>query len=393
MREPNPRSPPAPSWKRRAFSIVLAVVAIGFVAWIVPIRDRCEDPLSPATTRVAVTRVRANDTCVLHVRSGDVVISAGDCAALRCEAGLASTLSHARLGWVASLLAAYVAATLVWAMRWRLLLALGGIRGTVFDVWRVVTEAQAAGILLPGGVGGDALRIASVVRWGAPTSIVVASVLLDRALGLVTLAVVALLAIVLGSGGGVGAADGAGSPMGHAHTAQLTIGFLAAIPVGFVVVLAALRTRRVASLALVSRGRIGAAARPVLEYLAHPDAAGAILRGAGVSMLSTASQFLVLRGLVHALGGAPVDERWIIVGIAMAMIVTAMPLLPGGWGTADATYVFFFGLAGLTPAVALGVCLLYRAFWYVLAAIGAGLQLVWGARGGPSAPPARGDNR
>lgn len=349
-----------PSWKRRVFSIVLAVVAVTFVAWIVPIRDRCEDPLAPSTTRVAVSRT--GGTCVLHIKSGDVVISAESCASLRCEAGLASTLSHARLGWVSGLLAVYILATLVWAVRWRLLLTLGGIRGSVAQVWRVVTEAQAAGVLLPGGVGGDALRIASVVRWGAKASIVVASVLLDRALGLVTLAVVALAAIVAGAGGGA---------MEHARAAELTIGLLAAIPVGFVVGLVALRSRRVASLPFLRRGRIGAMTQPVLEYLAHPHAVRAITRGAAASMVITASQFLVLRGLVHALGGAPVDERWIVVGVAMAMIVTAIPLLPGGWGTADATYVYFFGLAGLSPATALGVCLLYRAFWYVLGALGA----------------------
>jgi uncharacterized membrane protein YbhN (UPF0104 family) len=53
----------------------------------------------------------------------------------------------------------------------------------------------------------------------------------------------------------------------------------------------------------------------------------------------------------------------------------ALPALPGGWGTADAAYVFFFGLAGLRPGLALAVCLLYRLFWYISAAVGAVLQL------------------
>ena len=44
----------------------------------------------------------------------------------------------------------------------------------------------------------------------------------------------------------------------------------------------------------------------------------------------------------------------------MAFVVSALPGLPGAWGTADATYVLFFGLAGLPAGIALAVCLSYR---------------------------------
>jgi uncharacterized membrane protein YbhN (UPF0104 family) len=59
----------------------------------------------------------------------------------------------------------------------------------------------------------------------------------------------------------------------------------------------------------------------------------------------------------------------------MAFMIAAVPALPGGWGTADAAYVFFFGLAGLKPGLALAVCLMYRLLWYITAAVGAVLQL------------------
>ena len=61
----------------------------------------------------------------------------------------------------------------------------------------------------------------------------------------------------------------------------------------------------------------------------------------------------------------------------MAFLVAALPTLPGAWGTADAMYVYFFKYAGVSPAVALAVCLLFRLFWYVLGVTGALLQIVW----------------
>jgi uncharacterized membrane protein YbhN (UPF0104 family) len=65
----------------------------------------------------------------------------------------------------------------------------------------------------------------------------------------------------------------------------------------------------------------------------------------------------------------------VFIGAAMAFMVGAIPALPGGWGTSDAAFVFFFAFAGIPPVVALGSCLLYRAFWYLSGLIGAVLRL------------------
>jgi uncharacterized protein (TIRG00374 family) len=65
----------------------------------------------------------------------------------------------------------------------------------------------------------------------------------------------------------------------------------------------------------------------------------------------------------------------------MGFIVGAIPALPGGWGTADAAYVYFFGLAGVQAGSALAVSLLYRLYWYAMAVLGAGLYV---ARGKPA---------
>jgi uncharacterized membrane protein YbhN (UPF0104 family) len=357
----------------RAFSWLLAVFALVFVAWVIPLRDRCWDAHSPASTRTAVSRTPSG--CVLHLKSGDVSIDGDACAKLRCEPGVLSTFAGARPGVLAALLAIYAAGTLAFAARWRALLGFAGVDLPLSQVWRISIEAQAGGILLPGGIGGDAFRIASVAarpaelgRPRASAVIVVASVLLDRAIGLSLIAAVA---------GALGFAF-AGGAIGQGAAALL--GALAAIPVAVFCGLAFLRgaagPRLVAWLRASRLGRaLDPAVAPVLAYLRDPRAPRAIARAVGWSLLVAASQIFVVRGLVFALGGAPTAEKWVYVGAAMAFIVGAVPALPGGWGTADATYVFFFGLAGLPSSLGLAVCLLFRLFWYVSGVAGAILHL------------------
>jgi uncharacterized membrane protein YbhN (UPF0104 family) len=207
----------------------------------------------------------------------------------------------------------------------------------------------------------------------APASIVVASAFLDRALGLSVIAgVAALLGVVFGG----------------LSAGPLTVA-LSASPVAFVAGLVLLRWPTSRGLQWLPTRRLDRWMGPVLAYMRDPRAPGAIAVAGTLSLVVAAIQLGVIRGLVFALGGAPTQEKWVYVGTAMALIVSAVPALPGGWGTADAAYVFFFGLAGLRPGLALAVCLLYRLFWYILGAVGAILQLA-GSNAEPSetgAPP------
>jgi uncharacterized membrane protein YbhN (UPF0104 family) len=164
---------------------------------------------------------------------------------------------------------------------------------------------------------------------------------------------------------------------------------LAGIPVGVVVGLVVLRRAPIHRVGWLVEGRLGRFVRPVLEYVRDPRAPGAIARAAAFSIIVACVQFIIIRGLVHALGGQPTAEKWVYVGSAMAFIVAAIPALPGGWGTADAAYVFFLGLAGLSAGEALGVCLLYRLFWYVSGVVGA-ILTVARPRTAASAPGADG---
>lgn len=345
---------------RRLLSVLLAGIAIAFVALVVPVRDRCIDPASGQKLVRVLETAGGPGACRLERKNAPpIVLGPEACRELSCEPGLATVFGAARPSWLAMMLGLYFVGTFAWAVRWRELLALANLRLRSLYVWRVTLEAQAGGILLPGGVAGDALRIGAMVGQGVPLSTVVASVLLDRVVGLVTLASVAgLLAL---AGGSLGTAVGQGVAI-----------TLAAFPVGLAVGLAIIRSAPVAR--FLTEGKLAKIAREPVLYLTSPHALRAIARATVASAVVSLTQLFVVRGLVTALGGAPTEPRWIYLGAAMAFMVAAVPVLPGGWGTSDAAFVFFFRFAGLPAPVALGVCLLYRAFWYLSGLVGALLR-------------------
>jgi uncharacterized membrane protein YbhN (UPF0104 family) len=340
------------------------LAALSFVVWAVPVRDRCWDPHAPASTKVAVERQATG--CLLFLKTGEVHIDEAACRELRCEPGVASAVAHARIGWLIALFGLYVLGALAWAARWQALLGFAGVELRLAHVWRISTEAQAGGILLPGGVGGDALRVAGILalpaRAGqarAPAAIVIASVLLDRAVGLSVLSAVAATL---------------GFAWGGLRDATLAF-VLAGIPTAVLAGLVVLRRVPLDRMRWLTEGRIGRVAAPVLEYVRDSRAPRAIARAALLSVVVACVQLAIIRGLVGALGGVPTAEKWVYVGSTMAFIVGAVPALPGGWGTTDAAYVFFLGLAGLGAGDALAVCLFYRLFWYLLGVAGAVLHV------------------
>jgi uncharacterized membrane protein YbhN (UPF0104 family) len=370
---PDPSRPSLSLFRRarrvaaRVAAPVVGVLALGLVVAVVPLRDRCEAPTAQNSVVAKGPVERRDDgSCVLHVKPADMSLDPSTCAQLRCEPGLLSVLSHARLGLLALLAVITFAGTLLGTLRWYAVLALSGFRRSFGWTWRTVLAAQAGALLLPGGIGGDAVRFGLVVgareQEGVAATTLAATVLLDRSLGLVSLATLSgALAAIFGGG--------------DVETHRL-LAILFALPVLFVAGLTLVRSRTFAGLA-VFRTRFGAKLVPVLEYLRQPGAPVALARGLLASFCFTGLQLAVLRAIILALGAPVTSERWAYLGSAMGLLVAGLPGLPGGWGTADATYVFFLARAGLPPQI-------NRIFYYGVAIVGACLLLASrAARKGP----------
>ncbi len=323
VHEPPPAPRAATNRLRTAVTWIVALAALGFVAWMVPFRDRCTD--------------------------------AG------CEPGLVSTLRKTNVPLLVALFGLYLGGTLAWAARWRALLRVAHVRLSLGAVWRVTLEAQAGGILLPGGVAGDALRVAAVKGRAPEAELakILASIFTDRVVGLLTLASLAVTAAVTFGAEGLGPA----------------LPVLAAIPVVSVIGWLVLRRPALARATVFSKGIGAKVVKPLLEYASASDGPRALGRGLLLSLVVSGTQLLVIRGLVAALGVTPENEAWVYVGATLGMIVSAVPALPGAWGTADVAYVFFLGRAGVPASAAAAVCLLFRVFWYASGVIGAVLAM------------------
>ncbi|HSO37325.1 MAG TPA: lysylphosphatidylglycerol synthase transmembrane domain-containing protein [Labilithrix sp.] len=322
---PTAAAPPPPKrlWLRRAATTFVAVAALVFVVWMVPFKDRC--------------------------------------TADGCEPGLFTTLSRTNAPLLAALFGVYLLGTLAWAARWRALLGLAEVKLSLLDTWRITLEAQAGGILLPGGIAGDALRVAHV-HARAPEVVlpkVFASLLADRIIGLVTLATLAALAGLVFPG-----------------TKRDTALLLAAIPVASLLGWLVVRRPAVARSRFLTGSKLGTRlVQPILEYAASERGPRAMGKGLLLSLLVSGTQLLVVRGIIAALGVTPEHEALVYVGTTFGMMVAALPMAPGSWGTADAAYVFFLGQAGVPAPAAAAVCLLYRVFWYASGVVGAGSAL------------------
>jgi uncharacterized membrane protein YbhN (UPF0104 family) len=338
---------------RRVFLALLAVVALGMVAYVVPFRDRCYDARVGASTRVALSRVE--NGCVIYVGSGEIKLSQPECARLTCEPGLVQVVHRASVPSLLMLVVAYLAATVLYAFRWRALLAVSGITLSVAELWRVSTLAQMGGVLLPGGVGGDALRIVSARERGVATGIAAATIVLDRFIGLATLSALALaLAVAMGV---------SWSPM-----LLLLLGIALGVPTALCLIVG--RARRWTGQPLGRLERV----RTIIDYFGTEGAGRHAAKAFGWSFAVSASQLLIVRAIVLGFGEHPKVEGWVYAGTAVSMMVGALPGLPQGWGTTDAAFVYFLDKAGIAAAGALGVCLSYRLLYYVYVLVAVGLH-------------------
>ncbi len=370
---------------RRLGTWAIALVAIGFVSYVVPLRDRCAEPAEATEVTVAESGVksasasvmplvpvsRGDAGCVLSLASGPKPMSLSECAQLRCEDGLVTIFRRSDTRWLGALFVLYLCSTVFWAARWQRLLGLARVRQSFGWVWRVTLQAQAVGVLLPSGIGSDAFRGTAAVEAGASVPIAVGSLLLDRAVGLATLTTLGFLG---------------GSSVGGGAKPRV-VEVLGCVPVGFVVGVLFLRSAAVRRMPFVSRGVLAKAVKPMLDYLGDRRAPRAIAGAAAMSLMVSASSLGINRGLMVAVGAHPTSEKWAYVGLTLVFCTAVLPSLPGGWGTADAASIYFLGMAGLPPSSALAVCLLNRLFWYLSGAIGAVLLVLRPGSVPLSSPP------
>ena len=225
------------------------------------------------------------------------------------------------------------------SLRWHMLLAAQGIHVRRGQAFRVTYLASLAGVMLPGMVGGELVRVAmgrSFPR--ARIHELALSVVADRLVGLMALLLVGMTASLafwtgLDSGGAAAA-----------HLKMLMLGIMAffVLAIGVAGAGAALAPRMVAHAAKkkwATRGtllRIMAdMAQAICLYRGKP---GVLARALLLSLLVHVLVYSALTLVAVALHMAGSDPWKFTVAGVLAAVANALPLTPGGIGVGEAAF-------------------------------------------------------
>lgn len=274
-------------------------------------------------------------------------------------ADLASRITVTSLGWLALAIAVTLVQILAGVLRWREISAECGAPLRTTQAMRYNLIGTFFNQTLPSAIGGDAVRLWLLARAGAGWRAATYSVFVDRAIGLIALAVI-IVASLPWSYHLINDVQG--------RSALLLVDLAAlAGGVGFLV-LGVLpwpwlkqwwATRDVHACAMIANRVIfsrkrGAIVVP-LSLLVH--------------VLTVVIAWCVIMSIA-----APVGFGEIFQIIPPVMLITMLPISIAGWGVREATMGLAFGFAGLMTTEGVNVSLLFGAVSFMVGGFGG---LVW----------------
>jgi uncharacterized membrane protein YbhN (UPF0104 family) len=268
-------------------------------------------------------------------------------------------LSRLEPAWLAAGLAIALVQVLLVALRWRQIARLCGAAMTARQAVRFNIIAAFFSQVLPSTVGGDAMRIWLLGRTGAGWVRATYSVLLDRFIGVLALAVCV-------AGGLHWSFELIGDPLARGVLAAIGLGFLAAAAV------------------FLSLGRVPALGR---RKLTRNLAEIAVLGGKILSSRSVGPLIILASILVHVLTaalawsvaqgiGAKVGFADAFLLVLPVMLIATIPVSIAGWGVRESALVLAFSYAGLPATDGLVLSVLLGLVLFVVGLIGGGVWLV-----------------
>lgn len=290
--------------------------------------------------------------------------------------------ARADLGWIMAACALVVVDRALMAYRWLILLCPiePARRPPRSALLRVFFVSTFAGTFLPASIGGDLVRAYSLSRLNVPPGPALASVMMDRLLGVVSLVVVGTVGLVLASRGDVLSSQ--------AVMLSLAVAGVIAI-CGAAVVFSARAAgliRRLAERLPMARVRVLAddLVRATRAYARHHAELVNVLAGSvGVQILRIVQAYCLGRALGLA---APAVVYFAF--IPLILLIMLLPVSINGIGPAQAAFVWFFAPGAATPAEAFALSVLFLALG-VLGNLPGGLLYAWSPLGRAPAAGAR----
>ena len=270
------------------------------------------------------------------------------------------------------------ASILIVTFRWRIVLASLGETIAAKAAFAIVMIGLFFNQVLPSNLGGDAMRVWRLCKAGVSVGRSVGSVMLDRLIGVIALALLVLSTLPLA----VGLIDDT------AILAAFAI-FIIAVVAGLAVLLGLDRVMLLASRVLPRRlvDALSALARDSRAVLLNRRRAFAVL---GLAVLNQ----LLIVGLVAVLAwGLDIRAEPVsfLVLIPPVLLATMLPLSFAGWGVREGAMVALLGTVGVAPGEALALSVAFGLLLLAGSLPGGVIWLVTGNRAGlhPRAFPPR----
>jgi uncharacterized protein (TIRG00374 family) len=282
--------------------------------------------------------------------------------------GTALVAADWRLVGIAALLV--LADRAMMAYRWVMLLCIvpARQRPPLADLMRIFFVSTFVGTFLPATVGGDAVRAYAVSKLNVGGGDAIASVLMDRLLGVASLLLMAAAGLFIARD----LASNRAIVSALVVTAALCVLTLLVI---FSPAAAGFLSRVVGRLPAAARGLAARVLESVQRYAEHHRPLGQVLAGSvGVQVLRVVQAFFLGLGLGIA---APLSAYFAFV--PLILLVMLLPVTVNGIGTSQAAFVWFFGRAGVSPADAFALSVLFVALGVVGNLPGAILYVSYGA--------------
>jgi glycosyltransferase 2 family protein len=245
---------------------------------------------------------------------------------LAIRPGLRSSFRAIRPASLLAALAVFAPICPLLAWRWGLLLRAAGVRIGWAATVRLTWIGLFFNTVVPGGAGGDVVKLIEVGRYSSRRSEAFGAIVADRVIGMLVLVALGVSAAAALGGEAVDLALGAGS-----------VGL--ALLVGGAVYASPWLRRRVDVGRLLGRLPFGAQLRLVDESLVRLSAApGALIAAGAISLAAQVLTVLTALFAARAVGLHAVPFLAMLVTTPVALVANSIPISPGGLGLMEVAF-------------------------------------------------------
>lgn len=295
-----------------------------------------------------------------------------------------AVVAQAKLGWLAAGGVAIVVLYGLMAVRWYLILTAYGVDASFGEVFRHSFVSTSVGQVLPGGIGGDVVRIYQLSRRVGKVAEISQTVVVDRAFG---------LSIMFFAG------MPAAAYLAFGHGQTMWLDWFTAINLVLLggwlgLMVGRYRIRRHMTRLAARQDLLGRGASVLLALVVAVADLGVIrrvlLRLVVFSLLVHLGRCFLFFSAYRALGG-DVDAVYFLIFVPVVFFLSFLPISLSGLGVREGTLVYFFAGLGVMPEVSVAAGLLTHLLQIVAAVPGILMLLMPGRAAVYPAPAARRD--